>query len=190
LPWAAALAASLSAGSAVAAPPAAAMRSTIDADHVADALAPRHRTFGLSMDVGVPDGAALGLSVRPKVDWLRLGASFTYNGMGPGFRGSLTLDPIRYPIAPTFTVEGGHAFPGQVPGVSNSPALTYNYANLHLGLEVGNRETFRFFLRGGVSWLDLGTSNFQAMSGMSGLGDPSYKGWLAPSGKLGFATYF
>jgi hypothetical protein len=164
----------------------------VDADHLPREPAPRHRTFGMSMDLGVPDGAALGLVVRPRFDWLRIGAAVTHNGMAPGARLGVTFDPIDFGLVPTFTVEGGHYWEGTLPLVRNSPAIGYNYANFHLGLEVGSRASFRFFLRGGVSWLDVSTAHFQNTmpSSSSSIGDPSYSGWLAPSGKLGFSLYF
>lgn len=148
----------------------------------------RHKTFGMSMDIGVPDGAGLALVVRPKFDWLRLGGAFTYNGMAPGARVGVTLDPVSFPLAPTLTVEGGHYWAGTVPGVQGSPVVGYDYANLHFGLEVGSRANFRFFLRGGASWLALSATHLS--SGGSGIGDPSFTGWLAPTGKLGFAAFF
>ena len=145
----------------------------------------------MSMDLGVPDGGALGLVVRPRFDWLRLGGAVTHNGMAPGARIGVTLDPVTFLMGPTFTVEGGHYWGGKLPAVSNSPSIAYNYANFHLGIEVGNRAAFRFFLRGGVSWLDVSTAQSQnAAGGASGIANPSYSGWLTPSGKLGFAAYF
>lgn len=159
----------------------------VEADHSVDDKA-RHRTFGMTMDLGVPDGAALGLVVRPKFDWLRIGAAVTHNGMAPGARLGITFDPIVFPMVPTFTVEGGHYWEGTLPLLKNSTTIGYNYANFHLGLEVGSRATFRFFLRGGASWLDVSTAHFQG--GSSAIGNPSYSGWLAPSGKLGFSAYF
>jgi hypothetical protein len=144
------------------------------------------------MDVGVPDGAALGLSVRPFVEWLRVSAAGTYNGMAPGARVGITLDPISFPIAPTLTVEGGHYWAGSVPTMNDAVAVGYNYMNFHLGLEFGSQSSFRFYLRGGVSWLDISsTINQQASgSGSPTVSDPSFSGWVAPSGKLGFATHF
>jgi hypothetical protein len=141
------------------------------------------------MDVGVPDGAALGLVVRPRFDWLRVSGAVTHNAMAPGMRAGVTLDPIAFPIGPTLTVEGGHYWGGKLPMVSDSPAVAYNYANFHFGLEVGSRAAFRFFLRGGVSWLDVSTAH-SATGGSSGIANPSYSGWLAPSGKLGFSAFF
>jgi len=164
----------------------------VEKDHSPSAAASSHRTFGMFMDLGVPDGAALGLVVRPRFDWLRIGGAVTHNGMAPGMRFGVTLDPVAFPIGPTFTVEGGHYWGGKLPMVSDSLSIAYNYANFHLGLEVGSRAAFRFFLRGGVSWLDVSTAQSQSATGGggSGIGNPSYSGWLAPSGKLGFSAYF
>ncbi len=176
-----------------------------NADQAPAPLTPRHRTFGVSMDVGVPDGAALGLVVRPRFDWLRIAGAVTHNGIAPGVRFGVTLDPIAFPVAPTLTIEGGHYWQGTLPMIQDAPAVGYNYANFHLGLEIGNRSTFRFFLRGGASYLDVNGSSFQSPTGMSGasssgttavatsgsgFGNPSFNGWLAPSGKLGFSLYF
>ncbi len=151
----------------------------------------RHRTFGMTMDIGVPDGAALGIVVRPRFDWLRLAAAVTHNGIAPGLRLGVTLDPIAFPIAPTLTIEGGHYWAGPLPMIQGSPSIGYDYANFHLGLEIGNRATFRFFLRGGVSWVDMSGAQAQNTSGNgSSIDNPSYTGWLAPSAKLGFSLYF
>ncbi len=169
-----------------------------EADHYyaydpAKASAPsrHHRTFGMSMDVGVPDGAALGVVMRPRFDWLRLGAAVTHNGIAPGVRLGVTIDPIAFPIAPTLTIEGGHSWAGTVPMLQGSPSIGYDYANFHLGIEVGNRASFRFFLRGGASWVDMSSAQvLNARVATTGIGNPSYTGWLAPSAKLGFALYF
>jgi hypothetical protein len=139
------------------------------------------------MDLGVPDGAGLGLSVRP-VDWLRVGAAATHNAMAPGARVGVTLDPIPAAVGVTLTIEGGHYWSGVVPGAQGSPAVAYNYANFHAGLEFGNRSSFRFFLHGGASWLDLTAS--AAQGSLLGLSNIAYRGWIAPSAKLGFSLSF
>ncbi|MBV9947793.1 MAG: hypothetical protein JOZ69_13140 [Myxococcales bacterium] len=164
-----------------------------NADHETRPAPAQHKTFGMDVDVGVPDGAAVGLVVRPQVEWLRLAGAVTHNTMAPGLRLGATLDPIDFPVAPTFSVEGGHYWEGAMPFVKGSPSVAYNYANLHLGLEVGSRASFRFFVRGGASWLDVSTAHFQNTVGggaTSAIGDPTFHGWLAPSGKLGFSLYF
>lgn len=174
-----------------AAPPAADRYYAYNPAHAAAPSRPHH-TFGMTMDVGLPDGAALGLVVRPKFDWLRLGAAVTHNGMGPGVRLGVTLDPIQYAVAPTLTVEGGHCFAGTVPGIQGSPSIGYDYANFHLGLEFGNRSSFRFFIRGGASWVNMSGAQAQntVINNGSTIMNPSYTGWVAPSAKLGFALYF
>lgn len=162
---------------------------------------PRHRWVGLQFDVGAPDGAAAGLVLRPipdeRYDWFRLVGSVTYNGLEhvpPGVRGGLTFDPLRSPVAPTLTGEVGHAFAGTIYGVNGSPTVSYDYVNVHLGLEFGNRNVWRFFLRGGVSWINLQTGNFQGALNLSDstivVGNPTFNGFVAPTGKLGFDVYF
>lgn len=154
----------------------------------------RHRWVGMQFDVGIPDGVALGVSVHPVVDWARLNLSGTYNGLSPGIRGGITLDPINFPMAPTLTLEGGHAFEGKVPGVDKVPSFDYNYLNLHLGLEFGNRRSWRFFLQGGPSWVHVQTHNFQAVVNSNdpslSISDPSANGAVVPTAKLGFVLFF
>jgi hypothetical protein len=154
----------------------------------------RFRYVGMNFDLGAPDGVALGVVVRPHLNWLRLNAAFTENVLAPGVRFGATVDPIKFGIAPTFTVEGGHYWSGSVPVVSNPPTLGYDYANLHLGLEFGNRDKWRIYLHGGLSYMSVHTGNFQNTvsslpDGVS-LGNPWLNGWIAPTGKLGFAIYF
>jgi hypothetical protein len=153
---------------------------------------PRHRTFGITTDLGLPDGAGVGISIRPAVDWLRIGVAGTYNLMAPGVRVGVTIDPIAFIMAPTFTMEAGHSWAGRLPG-SDAPAVGYTYANFHLGIEVGSRSKIRLFLRGGASWIDATPTHLQSgTSSESGAGllNPSYVGLLVPTAKVGFSTYF
>lgn len=165
--------------------------ATVSAE-AGDESSPRFRYVGMNFDVGAPDGAALGVVVRPHLNWLRLNLAGSYNGLAPGVRGGLTLDPINFPVAPTATFEYGHFWDGTVPGVHQSPEVGYDYANLHVGLEFGKRDVWRFYLRGGATWIDAHAGGFQSTinlpNGVS-VGDPTIQGWL-PSGKLGFAIYF
>jgi hypothetical protein len=175
----------------VTASPAPDLPASTPADAVTSpAPAPRNRFIGLSTDVGLPDGLALGVSVRPW-PWLRLGVSATYNALAPGLRAGFTVDPLPTVVAPTFTFEGGHAFGGRLPGVRTMPSVSYDYVNLHLGLEFGRRSSFRVFLRGGASWVALG-ANGTENSGIASatLSNLSYHGWLVPSAKAGFSLYF
>ncbi len=155
---------------------------------------PRFKYVGMQVDVGVPDGAAVGVVVRPKLNWLRLNLSGTYNVLSPGIRGGFTLDPIKFPIAPTLTLEGGHSFKGTVPGIASNPEVSYNYANLHLGIEFGNRDSWRFFIHGGPSWINAQTYDFENTIGNKdkslSVSDPSVSARVFPTAKLGFALYF
>lgn len=153
---------------------------------------PRYRFVGMDLGAGVPDGGYLGLVLRPlyftQFEW-----AGTYNGIAPGMRVGLTLDPIPYAISPTITGEVGGTFSGPVPFVSNPPDVEYKYANLLLGLSMGNWRVWRFYLRGGMSWLDMQTHNFSNVLNNSDkslvIGDPRLVGW-APSFKLGFTYMF
>jgi hypothetical protein len=157
---------------------------------------PRHRWVGMQFDLGVPDGAAAGLVVRPYVDWVRVGLSATHNGAAPGIRGSVTLDPINFGVAPTLTFGYGQTFMGTVPTfVSNDvPSFSYNYLNLHPGLEFGDRNSWRFFIQGGPSWINLSTRDFQKVvnSNVQNLrvADPSVHVMFNPTVKLGLTFYF
>lgn len=153
----------------------------------------RHRWLGVQLDVGVPDGAALGLVVRPRVEWLRLELAGTYNGLAPGMRLGATLDPVSFGIAPTLTAEAGFAMQGTVPDRSDLPSLGYDYLNLHLGVEFGKRDYWRFFVHAGPSFVHASTENFSSITSGAHdlqLGEPTADAWLLPTAKLGFALYF
>jgi hypothetical protein len=161
-----------------------------DADR-GSAASSRRRIWGLSMDLGVPDGAAIGLTVLPR-DWLRLDASITYGGIAPGGRLGVTLEPFAWMLAPTLSAEGGHCFGGAIPGVQSISSVSYSYANFHAGLELGGRSSLRFFLRAGVSYLDATMAVASSAAGPSSvhLAGLSYDGWIVPSAKVGLSQYF
>jgi hypothetical protein len=151
---------------------------------------------GAQTDIGLPDGAALGVVVRPAVSWLRLSAAYTY-ALASGVRVGATLDPVNFPIAPTLTVEAGHAFRGTVRGqwigMEDDAKVSYSYANLHLGLELGSRDRWRLYLRGGGSVLAVSTSDL-VMASASGETVTARGTTVTASAlgtaKLGFAMYF
>jgi hypothetical protein len=162
--------------------------------NVASADETRFKYVGAQVDVGAPDGVGLGVVVRPKLNWLRLNLSGTYNAMAPGIRGGFTLDPIKFPIAPTFTLEGGHAFEGKVPGTKDLPSFSYDYLNLHSGLEFGNRDSVRFFIHAGPTYMNVFTSNFADSIGnvnkSISISDPTISARLIPTAKLGLVVLF
>jgi len=147
---------------------------------------------GASFDVGVPDGIGIGFVVRP-IRQIRLNTHFTHNSAAPGYRFGMTLDPINFIIAPTATIEYGASAPGQIVGLDKSPFISYDYTNLHFGLEIGNRDYFRFYLRGGISFIDIRTKSIGLILNQEDItiaSDPSFKGMISPTGKIGFATFF
>lgn len=151
----------------------------------------QNKYVGMQFDTGIPDGMALGINIKPNVKWLHMNLSGTYNILSPGVRGGITLDPLKFPIAPTFTLEGGHYFEGKIP--SKEIKISYNYFNLQPGLEFGNRDSFRVFFRGGVSWINMNISNLSsALESNSDtiIGDASIKMKIVPTAKLGFLIFF
>ncbi len=147
--------------------------------------------LGVGFDAGVPDGVALGAVTRPTVDWLRIELAASYNGLAPGGRIGVTLEPIPFLVEPTFTVEGGFAASGRIPTTSNTPRLSYQYVNLHLGIEVGDPEKVRVFLHAGPSYVHISSGGFQDLVGQDfTAADPTAKAWLVPTAKLGFVWTF
>lgn len=147
---------------------------------------------GASADVGAPDGLGVGLVVRP-FPWVRLNSHFTHNTAAPGYRTGLTLDPIDFPIAPTATIECGTSVPGRIIGLEKSPFVWYNYANFHLGLELGRRNHLRFYFHGGASIIDVRTKAASYLLDNKEfvlVSDPSLSATVLPTFKMGFVKFF
>lgn len=153
---------------------------------------PRARA-GIGFDVGIPDGVAVGLVVSPWLPWMKVEGAATYNFMSEGFRGSVTLDPFKFPVGLTLTGDLGGYFPSALIGVHNSPTVAYTYENILLGVEFGNRSGCRFFFRGGLTHLDINASNFQNTFTLpmgTTVGDPHVSAWAAPALKIGLQWLF
>ena len=170
--------------------------------------APRLPAVGVMTDVGLPDGAGASLVVRP-AKWLRLHGGGTYNMISAGLRAGATLLPFGW--GPSLTVEGGHYFDGDANGLVRKFAgssyqsnavlerIGYDYANAHLGLELGVRRV-TFYLHGGMSFIRASIHNVdQAIqSGTASDGssstqltvkqDPTIRAFT-PSAKLGLIVY-
>jgi hypothetical protein len=147
---------------------------------------------GMSFDISVPSGLALGAEVRlPYVPWFKLGLAATGTLM-PGIRGNILIDPIKFPIAPVANVDVGHQFAFTIPGVSNSPSIDFTYCDLQGGLGFGSRDGFRFMIMAGMSYIVGSAGNFQNFvapgNGIT-LGDPRVSGWI-PNAKFGFNLLF
>ena len=123
------------------------------------------RLFGVTTDLGLPDGANLGLVVRP-ASWIRLHAAGGTNSANVGFRGGLTAIPHWFGhIGPSITLEAGFCRMGDVNSVLRTffqvPAWMKDYAqqagyayyNAHVGLEFG-RGRITGFIHVGGSYVD------------------------------------
>ena len=123
------------------------------------------RVLGFATDVGLPDGANLGLVLRPAA-WLRLHGAVGTNSASLGFRGGATAIPHWFwHFGPSLTVEAGYCRIGEVNSVLRTffqvpPWMTdyaqqagYVYYNAHLGIEFG-RGNVTGFIHGGGSYVD------------------------------------
>lgn len=155
--------------------------------------------LGLLVDAGVPDGAGISVAYRPW-SWLRLQGGGIYNTVNGGFRGGVTLLPFYSWFTPALTVEAGHYSGGDASSVtrrfSNDPRLTnafnvaYNFENAHLGVEVGSPRWVAFFLRAGLSYVQM-TADVQPMiSDTTIRAQPVHIKLIMPSVKLGLVMYF
>ena len=148
--------------------------------------------MGILFDISAPSGVALGVEARlPYTPWMKLGVAATALTY-PGIRGSVLLDPIRFPIAPIVEADFGHQFTMSAPVIQNSPTVSFNYFSGLGGIGLGSRDHFRFMLLAGMSYLDGYVGNvektFSLPTGFS-IANPTFHGW-APSAKLGFNVLF
>lgn len=172
---------------------AAALADTTSTPYHPDVQAPAPVPFkvGMSVDLSVPSGAAVGVQVRlPSVPWFKLGVAGTYT-LAPGLRGNILIDPIKFPVAPVANVDFGHQFGFTLPGVNNSPTVDFDYVDLQGGLAFGSRDGFRFMLLGGMSYLNGTANHFQGVVSSGGLtvADPHFSGWI-PDAKIGVEWLF
>jgi hypothetical protein len=128
--------------------------------------------FGLLLDGSFPDGVGLSAVARP---WraLRADAGLTYNVLGFGVRAGATLLPLPWPVAPLLRAEIGHAFESDASGLASSfgvrtseslllKAVSYDYASLQVGLQLGRADRFALVVQGGLAWFRGPVKNFQA----------------------------
>jgi hypothetical protein len=163
--------------------------------------------FGLLLDAGIPDGAGLSAAFRPsRAVRLHLGA--THNGLRLGGRAGITWLPKHSGSTPSVTFEVGRTLTGDtarlarrmadssLPPIHSMERVGYSYASTHLGFELGDPSGFMFFLRAGVSWIELEVPNVEALGDpfIQSLGESGARGgrflYLMPSAKLGLVLYF
>jgi hypothetical protein len=113
------------------------------------------------MDLGMPDGANLGLVLSP-ARWLRIEGALGTNSAALNYRGGLSFAPVGW--GPSITLELGHCNLAEMNGVLRTffsvanwvkpyvQEFGYTYFNAHLGFDVpvGNA---LLFLHVGYSYL-------------------------------------
>ncbi|WP_426752806.1 hypothetical protein [Myxococcus sp. Y35] len=162
--------------------------------------------LGLMLDVGVPEGAGASLAFRP-LRMLRLHGGLVHNGIALGARAGVSFIPWQGFVRPTLTAEAGRLpeqnaratverFVGALgPAGLLLERVGYDFANAHLGLEVGSPRRFSFFLRGGLSYVRADVHGVQPWSEarnadvtVERITTPRVSGTL-PTIKLGFLLY-
>jgi len=152
---------------------------------------PKNKYAVVDINCGVPSGCVGELGFRPWY-FLKLEVGAGYNSMAPGVIGSVVFDPIPWGLGLTLSVDAGHYWSGPAPFVNNPPSVEYSFVSPMLGLEFGNYRAWRFYVRGGVSYLDGTVSNISYGNNDQSLmiGNPRAQGWAAPAAKIGFSVYF
>jgi hypothetical protein len=148
---------------------------------VAASTASADTMFGVSTDVGVPDGAMASLVVRP-LSYMKLHAGAGYNMISPGYRAGITLGLPTW-FSPTLSFSYGRYKEGDanplarmVSGddtVSDSrlEKVGYNFADGYVGLQFG-RERVQFMIEAGYSRIHGQVHNLNDMDSSS---DPDSK---------------
>lgn len=121
------------------------------------------RKLALGLDLGAFGGAGGLVYFRPW-DWLRVNAGLSWNYIGFGMRGGVGLTPpVRWAVTPSFNLEFGHFFSGDVSRFADSSSTpaekqlmksaNYDWLSGQLGVEFGSQRSFLFYLRGGLTFL-------------------------------------
>ena len=123
----------------------------------------RNRIVGVSLDIGVPDGASIGVTLSPTLCWVKGTLSLTTNAATLGYRLGVTLDPVKWALGPSLTFEYGNYSMFNISSMvgTDIPSISYDYINLHGGLEIGNPKVFRFFIHAGPSWINVRSYGLQ-----------------------------
>jgi hypothetical protein len=163
--------------------------------------------FGLLLDANLPERIGWSAVFRPSPH-LRLQMGGAHNGLRLGGRVAVTLLPLKTGYSPSVSFELGHAFAGnahaltrrlsdssQMPGPTMD-RVGYSYASVHMGFEFGEPGHYMFFVRGGMSWVQLDVPNLQMLGEpflckLSALEAQGGRFLFArPSTKLGLIVYF
>ncbi|RYZ35303.1 MAG: hypothetical protein EOO71_35925 [Myxococcaceae bacterium] len=163
--------------------------------------------FGLMLDAGMPEGAGLSAVFRPSPH-VRLHIGGAHNGLRAAARLGLTLLPLRGTFSPSLSLELGHAQAASTETLnrrladrtllpaSSMERVGYSYASAHLGLEFNATRRLSFFVRGGMSVMEMAVPSLQKLDEpfRDALTPVEKRSWgmraLQPSAKLGFALFF
>jgi len=152
----------------------------------------RKKWVAVQVDLGAPDLVGLSVVGRP-LYWLHLTLTGTTDLFSGGIGGGVTFVPLKKIVSPTVTVEGGRAFASNTHGVPRSigipfdaERLGYDYFDATAGLQIGANKRAYFFLRGGVSYMDI--SYTPTKSSNMPFSDVNLKIW-GPSAKLGVGVW-
>lgn len=158
---------------------------------------PSRRIFGFSADVGVPDGANLGLVILP-TRWLRLSIAGGTNSATFGGRAGIGLIPLGW--GPSLNFEVGRFGVGDVNQLIRSTfevpswvepyvqQIGYSYLNSHLGLDfrLGN---FMVLIHGGHSFIRATVRSPSAVETQSSSGAVLYRVRLGEDGRVKIQTW-
>lgn len=162
------------------------------------------RPWGLLFDGGVPAGLTVSAAYRP-IPMLRLFAGPAWNYLGFGIQGGLAIAPWRFAVTPVLTVEGGRYFSANASFVARGgqgippelePLLkdmSYSYAAVHAGIEIGSQDGFAFALDLGLGYVALDAKGTVTKTDAAGatatFRDPRVRATL-PTLKLGLHYWF
>ncbi|MGE0400872.1 MAG: hypothetical protein AB7T06_29445 [Kofleriaceae bacterium] len=130
--------------------------------------------FGVSTDVGVPDGAMASVVVRP-LSFARVHAGAGYNAISTGYRAGVTLSLPTW-LSPTASFSYGVYPEGDANPIArrisgdpsmHNPMLEkvgYQFADGYLGLQFGRRRV-AFQIEAGYSRIEGKVRNLDMMSG-------------------------
>ncbi|AFE07020.1 hypothetical protein COCOR_06623 [Corallococcus coralloides DSM 2259] len=163
--------------------------------------------FGLMLDAGMPEGAGLSGVLRPS-QHLRIHLGGAHNGLRGALRAGLTLLPLKGKVSPSFSWEFGHAQAAstktlnrrladstQLPA-SSMERVGYTYISTHVGLEFNATRRLSFFVRGGMSFMEMDVPSLQKLDEpfRDSLSPVETQSWMMrkvqPSGKLGLTFFF
>lgn len=141
-------------------------------------------TIGFQADVGAPDGAAFAVAWRPGPVTLTAGA--TYNLMAVGPRAGVQWDVVGpLTLSADLGASGKNDLSLFTP--EELPSFSYNYVSAQVGFSTGQESNFRFFMRGGISYIWFSVDDYQNTSGETTvtLKNISGSALVAPTLKLG-----